>query len=97
METERPDWRPSWPEVPEGHEVVAIIDPDWEAESGRPCSYVSGPSSRRVRCGKPAVATFLRGYYRKQRFRYCPDHMYGRWVESGFVMHWILAKVGNDA
>ena len=87
---DRPDWHQSWPEVPEGHEVVAIIDPDWEVESiGLPCSY--------RRCGKRSVAVLLRGTVRKQRFRYCPGHMYGRWIEEGFVMHWILAKVGPGA
>lgn len=92
---ERPDWRPMWPEVPEGCEVVAIIDPDWDADQeNRPCRYAAKGIHQ---CGEPSVASMLRGTEQKQRWAYCPKHLYGRWVESGFVMHWILAKVGADA
>lgn len=91
---ERPDWHESWPEVPEGCEVVAIIDADWDVDPGKPCRYARQGIHQ---CGKPSAASLLRGTYRKSRWAYCESHMYGRWVESGFVMHWILAKVGPDA
>ena len=90
---DRPDWHPSWPEVPEGHEVVAIIDPDWEvATDGGPCMWRGGAYFS-ARCDGEAVAVLMR--YNKRRWRYCPDHIYGRWAEEGFVMHWILVKVGS--
>lgn len=89
----RPDWRPSWPEVPEGHEVVVIIDPDWDVDPGKPCRYARQGHHQ---CGKPSAASLLRGTKRKQRWAYCPDHMYRRWVEEGFVMMWILVKVGSS-
>lgn len=93
---ERPDWRPSWPEVPEGHEVVAIIDPDWEAAAGGTCMWRGGAYFSKI-CKGEAAAVLTRGIYHKQRWRYCENHLYGRWVESGFVMHWILAKVGSES
>jgi hypothetical protein len=91
MMAERPDWHPAWPEVPEGHEVIAIIDPDWDADAGGTCMWRGGAYFSKA-CDGEAVATLLRGWKRKQRWRYCPEHMYGRWVEAGFVMHWILVK-----
>ena len=90
----RPDWHPSWPDVPEGHEVVAIIDPEWDVDAGKRCRYAR--AGHHV-CGKPSAASLLRGRERKTRWAYCPEHMYGRWVEEGFVMHWILVKVGSNA
>lgn len=102
---DRPDWRPSWPEVPEGHEVVAIIDPDWRVVE-RPKRCRRQPSQQQKACGKDAVAEVnrggrmranRRGATRDSWWAYCPEHMYGRWVEEGFVMHWILVKVGQDA
>lgn len=94
MAADRPDWRPSWPEVPEGHEVVAIIDPDWEVDpTHRPCRSASGRGTKA--CGKPSAAFLMRGERKQQTWGYCPEHMYGRWVEEGFVMHWILVKVGG--
>lgn len=99
--TDRPDWHPSWPEVPEGHEVVAIIDPDWEALPDG-SEIICSQGSRYARCCNVASAVLTRKRRRRDgklvgaRFRYCPDHMYGRWVEEGFVMHWILVKVGSD-
>lgn len=92
----RPDWQPSWPEVPEGCEVVAIIDPDWDAAEGGQCRWRGGKNFRDS-CPRPAVAVLTRGIYHKQRWPYCEEHMYGRWIEEGFVLHWILAEKGNAA
>jgi hypothetical protein len=83
----------NWGEIPEGHEVVAVIDPDWEVtDDGWTCSFTS---PKKV-CDATAVAILWRGTKRRQRWRYCPEHMYGRWVEDGKVMHWILTKIGSD-
>lgn len=90
---ERPGWHESWPEVPGGHEVVAIIDPDWDVDPGKRCRYAR--QGHHV-CGKPSAASMLRGTERKQQWAYCSEHMYGRWIEEGFVMHWILVKVGSS-
>jgi hypothetical protein len=92
---DRPDWHPSWPEVPEGHEVVAIVDADWDVDTeGRSCRRAFGRGTKA--CGKPAAAVLRRGE-QGQPWAYCPDHMYGRWVEEGFVMCWILINVGSGA
>jgi hypothetical protein len=48
-----------------------------------------------AKCDVQAVAILTR--INGRRWRYCPAHMYGRWIEAGFVMHWILAKVGSGA
>jgi hypothetical protein len=90
-----PDRPPhGWDETPGGHEVVAIIDPEWEVDAaGRPCRRAFGRGT--PACGKPSAAVLPRGE-RRVLWGYCPEHMYGRWVEEGFVMHWILAKVGGD-
>jgi hypothetical protein len=89
---DRPSWHEMWPEVPEGHEVVAIIDPEWEIDTGKPCRYAR---QGHYPCGQPSAASLLRGWKRKTNWAYCPAHMYGRWVEDGFVMHWILAAIGK--
>lgn len=95
--TERPDWRPSWPEVPEGHEVVAVPSSRWRIDQGHPCSR---QLARHQRCGKPSAAAIDRQRHQHGKtfpawYPCCLDHMYGNWIENGQVMHWILRKIGD--
>jgi hypothetical protein len=93
-----PDRPPhGWDEIPEGYEAVAVEEgPDWRitGELERLCSYVSSSGQR---CSGWPVAALQRGTARKQWWTYCPDHTYGRWIEDGKVMHWILRKVDAGA
>ena len=60
-------------------------------------------SSRYVKaCGAPAVAELNRGRHNWQFgkrtdswWAYCAEHMYGRWIEDGRVMNWVVVK--NEA
>ena len=36
---------------------------------------------------------FARGTYRTQWWAYCERHSFGRWIEDGKVMHWILRPI----
>ena len=84
----------TWTEIPEGHEVVAVVDPEWDVDTEhRPCRRAFGRGTKA--CGKPSVAVHPRGE-RGTLWGYCGEHMYGRWVESGFVMHYILLKIGGE-
>jgi hypothetical protein len=80
-------------EIPEGYEVEAVEEgPDWRTEDGtRRCSHGTG------RCDERAVLALQRGTKRKMWYRYCPGHSYGRWVEDGKVMCWILREKQPDA
>jgi hypothetical protein len=94
---EAPAARPAPPadwDVPEGFRLAAVPDEGWRLASGEPrrCSRLVC----NVRCGRDAVAELMR-MRRGRRTRpawwgYCPEHMYGRWVEDGKVMHWILVE-----
>jgi hypothetical protein len=91
----RPDWHESWPEVPDGHEVTAVPDPDWAvAGPGRTCRRAFGRGTRA--CGEPAVAVLYRGE-RGQPWGYCATHACGRWVEGAIIMHWVLRKKGGPS
>jgi hypothetical protein len=77
-------------EVPEGYELVAVLDEDWQVdETRRPCRRASGRGT--PACRKPSAAVLYRGE-RRRPWGYCPDHLYGRWIEDGRVMHWILRE-----
>jgi hypothetical protein len=85
-------------DVPDGYELVAVADPDWRPDSGHGCRR-QGPGRRA--CGEPSVAALNRG--RKTRhgrvddfWTYCVDHLYGRWVESGQIMHWVLRETARE-
>lgn len=94
MIAERP--APTW-DVPPGFHHKAIEHDDWRLVSGKRCRRVA---QRREVCGKPAVAELNRGRYRSvvnsdlrrvdYWWAYCPEHLYGNWIENGKVMHWIL-------
>jgi hypothetical protein len=91
-------------EVPEGYELVAVPDDGWRVDPGRPCRR-QGPRHRA--CGKPSAASLNRPQrlrattYRPERradswWAYCTDHLYGRWVENGTVMVWVLREKSAD-
>jgi hypothetical protein len=81
----------NWEEVPAGHELAAVPDPDWVVdEHPRPCRRAAGRGT--MACGKASAAVLFRGESR-QPWGYCPGHMYGRWVEGGQVMRWVLRAV----
>ncbi len=91
-------------EVPDGYELAAVVSEWWRLESGKLCAR----QVRRQTCRRPSVAALNRGQARRARdgsihqadawWPYCPDHMYGNWIEGGQVMHWILRKrtAGDD-
>lgn len=79
-------------EVPDGCELAAVPDDAWRIEPGRPCRFGGNRP-----CGRPSAASLERGTRRKQRWAYCQDHMFGRWIEDGKVMHWILRKAERHA
>ena len=97
--TDRPDPQR---EVPEGYELVAVPEEDdWRVEDGSEgCRRATGHNG--PPCGRPAVMALRRtsplGRWGPtvQWWRYCAEHSYGRWVENGQVMHWILReKIGT--
>jgi hypothetical protein len=69
---------------------MVAADADWEVtdEVGRRCRFVAG--QRRTACGRPAVARLMRGRRRRTWWYYCGEHLYGRWVEAGRVVHSVL-------
>ena len=82
-------------EVPEGCHLAAVpvasleTGGEWRPETGRRCRAGAGPGHRA--CGEPSVAAVNRGTIHYPRwFAYCPAHMYGKWIENGHVMCWIL-------
>lgn len=72
----------------------------WRLASGRQCRQFAGNPRRR--CENPAVAAVNRGLHRWRSnktfdswWHYCADHLYGRWIENGVLMIWILRPVGE--
>lgn len=71
----------------------------WKLASGRQCRMMGGG---RRRCPEPAVAAvnrgmrlWLRGNGRdvESWWHYCADHLYGRWIENGVLMIWVVRPV----
>lgn len=88
--------RPEPPQdAPDGYEWVASDQDsflEWEtpAVSDLGCRF----TVKRVQCGRFPVATLYRGKQPRTRpYNYCADHLYGRWIENGKVMHWRVQKV----
>jgi hypothetical protein len=87
-------------QVPGGYELVAVPNLEWRPVSGKGCRrQVAG----RKACRQPAVAELARRYrfsgHRpddRMWWAYCPEHMYGNWIEDGMVMHWILREKQAD-
>ena len=83
-------------EVPEGYELVAVEEKGtWRLAEGKHCRW--GAGYRKRACGRPCAAQMARTQYRKGRtitvwWAYCADHLYGRWIEDGKVMCWILRE-----
>jgi hypothetical protein len=90
---------PIYGSPPQGCRWVAVPDKAWRVDSGRQCRMIGGHP--RIRCAEPAVAAMNRGRRVYGRgvsdswWAYCADHMFGRWVEDGRVMHWIAEEVSS--
>ena len=85
-------------EVPPGHHLEAV--PEASLRSGGRWRVAAGKRCRgygRKACGRPSVAELDRSHIagRSRWFAYCPDHLYGRFIEDGKVMCWIL-KADDD-
>lgn len=79
-------------EVPADCELVAVADDgDWQLDDSRHCRR-QGPGH--VTCGEPSVISLRRG--RSGLWGYCISHTFGRWIEDGRVMHWILREKSAD-
>lgn len=78
---------------PAGYVWVAVADAEWRVKGGRRCRLMQG----RRGCGAPSVAEMNRARHRMPDnwWAYCPDHLFGRWVEDGVVLHWILGEVSD--
>lgn len=65
-----------------------VIDDTWPR--ARRCR--AGAARGQKACGAAAVVAFNRQTWRgaDRWWAYCPEHMYGRWVEDGKVWTWML-------
>jgi hypothetical protein len=79
-----------WAEIPDGFEVVTEPDPGWRLVAGKRCRY------GRPSCKRPSVAEMRRGYVSEQWWAYCGRHLFGRWIENGQVMRWILREKATE-
>jgi hypothetical protein len=89
--------RPETPfEVGDGYEWRAVVDDDWRlwgVDGFRCLARVDGE-----RCPNDAVAVLMRRARAGRRpYRYCAEHMYGRWIEDGGVMMWVVRKSADTA
>lgn len=87
--------RPPVPYAPrEGFRWVPGRAVKWRLELGGLCRRVTG--REHAPCPTPAVAALNRGRHSKlggrsdSWWRYCADHMYGKWIEDGQVWEWRL-------
>lgn len=89
--TERPTpWLDS---APDGYHFAVRVDPDWRlvSEPGRVCRGTKD-------CPMPTVAAFARTHrtvtnrHGHRWWHYCPEHMYGRWIENDQIVWWQLVK-----
>lgn len=89
---------PSW-EAPAGTIHQPMLDPQWRPVVGeKRCRFMADRKS----CGAPSVAEMNRQRYSHRDCRYveswwpyCPDHLYGRWLEGGQVWCWIVVPAGG--
>ncbi len=80
--------------APEGFEFAAVPDPRWRLEPGKRCSRKTG--ARQV-CGALSVAARNHGWRDQESwYPYCADHLAGRWIEAGQVMHWALREQNRE-
>jgi hypothetical protein len=82
---------------------VSRLAPGWQVVTGGSCRARLGwrhedRKRRAVTCPEDAVAALNRPYRRRDGmwvdclWRYCPAHMYGKWIEGGEVLGWRLEK-----
>lgn len=89
-------------EVPAGYHLEAVPESSlssggrWRLATGKRCRGGGGKANGKA-CGCPSAAELDRSHApgRQCWFAYCPDHLYGRFIESGQVMCWIL-KADDD-
>lgn len=90
-----------WDISPEGYEAAAVPDLEWRMVTA-PKRCRRQPVPRGKACGEQAVAETNRGGRMRANRRgatldswwaYCPEHLYGKWIEDGKVMHWILRRI----
>jgi hypothetical protein len=80
------------PDPPPGyHWEAAEEGPDWRLVNGKNC--------RQPHCPRPSAAELARTTYLSSGktvrwWAYCDQHLYGRWIEDGKIMHWILKQDG---
>lgn len=85
-------------EAPEGFEWVAVEDDSWRLAQGKRCRWGGGYHHKA--CGRPCAAEMMRcwgGGTRMVPWAYCEQHLYGRWIENGKIMHWIPRERGDRA
>lgn len=62
----------------------------------RQCRRISMVGGQPVRCGQRGVAEIARERPRSRAqtewWAYCPDHLYGRWIEGESVMVWLAVR-----
>jgi hypothetical protein len=77
--------------IPGGYVGMIAADPDFRLDDagGKRCRFTVGPGKKN--CQRPAVATLRRG--RAGRWGYCAEHLYGRWLEDGQVVGFVLRRV----
>ncbi|HEY6493291.1 MAG TPA: hypothetical protein VIZ43_08465 [Trebonia sp.] len=88
-------------EVPAGYHLEAVPEASlssggrWRVATGKRCRGCCGGG--RKACGQPSAAELDRSHIagRQRWYAYCANHAYGRFVESGQVMCWIL-KADED-
>lgn len=65
---------------------LQLPDSGWElGGEGRPCRRLARPA-----CPNPSVATLGRGSKTPQRWGYCAEHLYGRYLEDGRLLTTVL-------
>jgi hypothetical protein len=90
--------------APEGYHFEARPDSgvagDWRLpdDTQRDKRCRAGAGYHHKACGAPVAALLVRravGFRIATRivpWAYCEDHMYGRWIEDGEIMSWVLVK-----
>lgn len=75
------------PETPDGPGLEWAVG----AHSTGRCRWMM---PNRKACGADAAASLNRGRLgRTSWWDYCPDHLYGRWIEDGQVWHYVAVKL----
>jgi hypothetical protein len=79
-------------EIPPGMHFEIVPDDRWQIGATGKC--------RMPKCGKWGVARLNRRARSAcgavdRWWNYCQDHLYGRWIEDGRVVHWRLVEDGE--